>query len=117
MSRWLQAAKAVSTPSDKTDKAAKIAPMSQAVTLQNEKAVLPQGPTPDGTCAAPIAATQSAEIIILAAIREGMKTPGAIATATRLGATTTYQDLDRMARGGGADHGAGWHLQPGAGHA
>ncbi len=58
---------------------------------------------------------KSAEIFILAAIRAGRKTPGAIATATRLGATTTYQELDRMARGGGADDGAGWQIQLSAG--
>ena len=37
---------------------------------------------------------------ILAAIRAGCLTPGAIATATRLGATVAYQALDRMAEAG-----------------
>lgn len=39
---------------------------------------------------------QGAEPAILAAIRAGNRTPGSIATATRLGATAVYQALARM---------------------
>ena len=40
------------------------------------------------------------ETTILAAIRAGCLTPGTIATATRLGANVTHQELDRMAEAG-----------------
>ena len=33
-------------------------------------------------------------------MRAGLTTPGAIATAAKLGATVTYQELDRMAQAG-----------------
>ena len=42
----------------------------------------------------PDTATRAA---IIAAMRRGRKTPGSIATAAKLGATVTYQELDRMA--------------------
>lgn len=41
-----------------------------------------------------------AEIIILSAIWADNRTPGAIATATRIGATVAYQVLDRMRTAG-----------------
>lgn len=37
---------------------------------------------------------------IIRALRAGLITPGSIATATQLGATVTYQELDRMAQAG-----------------
>lgn len=37
---------------------------------------------------------------ILTAIRAGNLTPGAIATETKLGATATYQELDRLTKAG-----------------
>lgn len=37
---------------------------------------------------------------IVQALRAGLKTPGSIATAAKLGATETYQELDRMAQAG-----------------
>lgn len=39
----------------------------------------------------------STRTTIIKAIRAGLKTPGSIATAAKLGATDTYQELDRMA--------------------
>ena len=46
------------------------------------------------------AAPATPETAILAAIRAGCLTPGAITTATRLGATVAYQELERMADAG-----------------
>lgn len=37
---------------------------------------------------------------IIRALRLGLKTPGSIATETKLGATDTYQELERMRLGG-----------------
>ncbi len=84
----------------KTGQMSPLSPLSQAVTLQNEKAVLPQGPTPDRTCATPTAAPSSAESFILATIQAGRKTPGAIASATQMGTTAAYQKLDGMVKAG-----------------
>ena len=39
----------------------------------------------------------SARAAINRALRAGLKNPGSIATAAKLGATDTYQELDRMA--------------------
>ena len=52
---------------------------------------------------APVAhvpAPASPQTAVLAAIRAGNLTPGAIATATKLGATASYQELDRLAKAG-----------------
>lgn len=45
----------------------------------------------------PFASTRAA---IVQALRAGLKTPGSIATATKRGATVTYQELNRMAQAG-----------------
>jgi predicted transcriptional regulator len=37
---------------------------------------------------------------ILAALRAGPKTPGSISTAAKLGATDTYQEIERMVANG-----------------
>ena len=58
------------------------------------------GPKPPPAPFAPGTAPADAQTAILAAIRAGCLTPGAIATATRLGATATYQELDRMTEAG-----------------
>lgn len=42
----------------------------------------------------------STRAAIFQALRAGLKTPGSIATAAKLGATDTYQELDRMAQEG-----------------
>jgi hypothetical protein len=44
-------------------------------------------------CTNPDTSTRAA---IILALRRGMKTPGSIASAAKLGATDTYQELDRM---------------------
>ncbi len=74
--------------------------MAQEVTRQIERAVLPPNPTPTPAHSAPIAPAQIAQDSILAAVRAGRKTPDAIATATRLGVTATYQELDGMVKAG-----------------
>ena len=42
----------------------------------------------------------STRAAIVRALQAGLKTPGSIATAAKLGATVTYQELDRMALDG-----------------
>lgn len=46
--------------------------------------------------AAPPATERDDEAVILAAIRAGRQRPGAIASATKLGATRAYQLLDKL---------------------
>jgi len=70
--------------------------LSQRDTLQTDKAALPRTASHGPAKSAPTGSASNAQDRILAAIREGNKTPGAIATATRLGGTATYQQLDRM---------------------
>lgn len=48
----------------------------------------------------PKSAPHSPRAAIMRALRAGLKTPGSIATAAKLGATETYQELDRMAQAG-----------------
>ncbi|MEO8245140.1 MAG: hypothetical protein ABI832_22890 [bacterium] len=55
------------------------------------------GPEPAHPPAPPVPPPAYAQTAILAAIQGGCLTPGAIATATRLGATATYHELDRKA--------------------
>jgi len=61
-----------------------------------------KGQIPPKTCITPVQVPLQPSVpdSNLAAIRAGNKTPGAVATATRLGATATYQQLDRMAEAG-----------------
>ena len=44
----------------------------------------------------PKSAPLSPRAAIIRTLRAGLKTPGSIATAAKLGATDTYQELDRM---------------------
>lgn len=98
MSRWLAAARAALTPPDKTDKSDKTpdeaahdpGPAPSAPVL-SEMSVLSKGGEALGN---------SPQGAIIEALRRGAKTPGAVATAARLGATLTYQTLDRMAAEG-----------------
>ena len=79
---------------------AHLSQLSQGVTLQTDKAALPPASTHGPDKSTPTCRAQNAQAGILGAIRAGIKTPGAIATATRLGATATYQELDRMTAAG-----------------
>lgn len=98
MTRWLEAARQVSTPTDLTDlthlthltpEAGGMAKVKTVKSVKSGKGEPSQGHEPP-----------RAEIIILSAIRAGNRTPGAIATATRIGATAAYQALDRMRAAG-----------------
>lgn len=102
MTRWLEAARRALPPAAKTDKrdgtqpaADLVAPEGDLNPVLSDLSVL-LGRV-DTLAADPAASTRAA---IIAALRAGLKTPGAIATAAKLGATVTYQELDRMAREG-----------------
>ena len=98
MSRWLESAQRVTPRSDKTDKTHKTAPEVPKPQVSSPHGwVLSELSVLSGGAMTPQAeGNPSAKDRILAAIMAGNKTPGAIATATRLGATATYQELDRM---------------------
>lgn len=98
MSRWLAAARAALTPPDKTDKSDKtpdealLRPGSAlSAPVLSEMSVLSEGEDALGP---------SPRMAIIEALRRDAKTPGAVATAARLGVTLTYQTLDRMAAEG-----------------
>lgn len=105
MTRWLAAARSaqarasnLSDKSDKTDKTDKTqAPMAEPDPKASPSLVLSELSVLSDkgldNLASPPPLTRAA---ILAAVRAGKTTPGAIATAARLGATATYQELDRM---------------------
>lgn len=96
MTRWLAAAREAQAraPSDKTDKTDKTQPViaeatqdaAAAPVLSVLSVLSERGRKPE----------PSPRAAIIAAMRGGRCTPGAIATAARLGATVTYQELDRM---------------------
>lgn len=98
MTRWLVAARTASPPaakSDNTDKTqpqlANVTPESTPNPVLSDLSVLSGrgkalGAKPD----------TSPRAAMIRALRSGLKTPGSIATATKLGASDTYQELDRM---------------------
>ena len=98
MSRWLESAQRVTPCSDKTDKTHNTAPEVPKLEVSSPHGwVLSELSVLSGGAMTPQAeGNPSAQDRILAAIMAGSKSPGAIATATRLGATATYQELDRM---------------------
>ena len=98
MTRWLEASRGIRTPADKTDISDKTQPpivqpaqggncdpVLSVLSVLLERAVEVNTPTRPA---------------IIRAMRAGCKTPGAIATGAKLGATATYQELDRMAQDG-----------------
>ena len=99
MTRWLQVVQRELPPTDKTDKRDKSQPEAKRVgptgypnPVLSDLSVLSgrvKAPAPN-----PDTLTRAA---IITTLRDGLQTPGAIATAARLGATVTYQELDQMA--------------------
>ena len=96
MTRWLAAARSAQTaplpPADKTDntdrtQAPAAPPKGHPVPVLSVLSVLSERGLP---------AQPSPRAAIIRAMEGGASTPGAIATAARLGATVTYQELDRM---------------------
>jgi hypothetical protein len=63
--------------------------------------------------AAPLAPKSNDEAAILLAIGAGRHRPGAIATATKLGATRAYQLLDKMREAGRVHVAPGGHISKG----
>ena len=98
MSRWLQAARAALPPPTIPTKGDRTQPEVEcnalAGVLSGSVGFVGGGIALDSE---PDTSTRAAINAVLAA---GLKTPGSIATATKLGATVTYQELDRMAHAG-----------------
>ena len=98
MSRWLDAAQralpppTIPTKGDKTPLETVLP--APAPVLSGFVGFVGRGKAPE---AQPDTSTRAT---IIAALRRGLKTPGSIATAAKLGATDTYQELDRMAQEG-----------------
>lgn len=98
MTRWLQAAQGASPPPTIPTKGnrtpiASVLPAPEPV-LSCVVGFVGRGIAVE---ARPSTSTRDA---IIAALVAGLKTPGSIATAAKLGATDTYQELDQMAREG-----------------
>lgn len=95
MSRWLDAATRATSPANETNKAPPAAPKLM-VASPHECVLLELSVLSEGITDFQANGIASIQDHILAAINGGNRTPGAIATTTELGATATYQELDRM---------------------
>ena len=103
MSKWLDAAQSAIRSRDKTGKTDK----TQTPTLDVQFRLGRFGPVLlDLSVLSDRGQEASGDLVpgaqgsIIAAIRAGKVTPGSIATATKLGGTATYQELERMAKVG-----------------
>ena len=102
MTRWLQVVQRELPPTDKTDERDRTQPEAKLVgPTGHPNPVLSVLSVLSGRVKAPAPNPDtSTRAAIIGALRDGLQTPGAIATAARLGATDTYQELDRMAQEG-----------------